>query len=199
MHRSPLSFVSDSVYVEFASDYPLTESVERLRNACVYSVLDSLFQQAAVGIVSIGRVRLQRVRPLTGNAYKPFFNGSFHESQRGVVLCGRFAILTWIQVLVKCEVWLATVATALSLPEALLKPAEGWKGLAIGVAMAIGGVISVKFGQWLSRHDVAWLSCHIEEALKKDGSPHMWSLPDQKGLLSRKLADLADRAAGIES
>src|ERR1700722_19610501 len=83
---------------EFRSAYGLEESVERLRAATKRSVFSALAETTAVGKVSEQSVRLQRVIPMVGNSFKPFFLGRFEVSEGRVLLVGRFTMLPIVKV-----------------------------------------------------------------------------------------------------
>jgi hypothetical protein len=78
--------------VEFASSFGLSESVERLKAATRRSVFSVLARQEAVGTVTESRVSLQRVIPMMGNSFKPFYRGRFIEVDGNVILTGRFTM-----------------------------------------------------------------------------------------------------------
>ena len=61
-------------------------------------MFSSLGETAAVGKVSEQRVRLQRVVPMVGNSFKPFFIGRFEIREGVTVLTGRFSLLTIVKV-----------------------------------------------------------------------------------------------------
>jgi hypothetical protein len=88
----------ESTRVEFRSAYGLAESVARLRAATKRSVFSSLGETAAVGKVSEEGVRLQRVIPMVGNSFKPFFVGHFEVRDGVTVLIGRFSMWTFAKV-----------------------------------------------------------------------------------------------------
>jgi hypothetical protein len=67
------NFLFGNVPVQFPSEFPLSESVARLRARTKRSVFVSLFERSAAGPVTGSRVRLQRVIPLFGNSFKPIF------------------------------------------------------------------------------------------------------------------------------
>ena len=72
-------FLYSDIPASFTSDFPLTVSVERLRERTNRTVFSALLRQAAVGPVTESRVRLQRVIPLFGNSFKPIFVGRFER------------------------------------------------------------------------------------------------------------------------
>ena len=77
MIRTLVGFIYSSISAEFKSTYGLSESVTRLRAATRRSAFGVFVQQAAVGPVGESSVRLQRVIPMVGNSFKPFFFGRF--------------------------------------------------------------------------------------------------------------------------
>ena len=155
-----------STPAEFRSAYGLVESVERLRAATKRSVFSALGETTAVGRVTVERVRLQRVIPMVGNSFKPFFIGRFEERGGAVVLTGKFTMLGFVKVFM--TFWLgmtALVAVAVLLGSlGPLGPHAGFFRLQPLLMMAAGiGVVAA--GQWFARNDVAWLSGVIERAL----------------------------------
>jgi hypothetical protein len=159
----------ESTPVEFSSAFGLEESVERLRTATKRSVFSALSETAAVGKVSEKSVRLQRVIPMIGNSFKPFFLGRFQSSEGKVLLVGRFTMLPIVKVFM--TFWFGTVALVslgllLGLNSTMPVPAVFGPFVMVG-----GGVAMVAFGKWLARNDVVWLSRLIEGALKSPGIP----------------------------
>lgn len=117
-----------------------------------------------MGKVSEGSVRLQRVIPMLGNSFKPFFLGRFQRSGEKVQLVGRFTMLPITKVFM--TIWFAMVALAsvgllFGLTSTVPAPA-----ILAPFAMIGGGVAMVAFGKWLARNDTAWLSEVIEGALR---------------------------------
>jgi hypothetical protein len=158
----------ESTPAEFRSAFGIEESVERLRAATKRSVFSALSQTAAVGKVSEKSVRLQRVIPMVGNSFKPFFLGRFESREGKVLLVGRFTILPIIKVFMTFwfgMVTLGSVGLLFGLTSTILAPAV------LGPFVMLGaGVAMVAFGKWLARNDVAWLSEAIENALESPGA-----------------------------
>jgi hypothetical protein len=158
----------ESTPVEFRSAFGLEESMERLRAATKRSVFSALSEAAAVGRVSEESVRLQRVIPMIGNSFKPFFLGHFQNNAGTVLLIGRFTMLPIVKMFMTFWfgiVTLASVGLLLGLNSKVPTPAV------LGpVAMIGGGVALLAFGKWLARNDVAWLSAVIETALESPGA-----------------------------
>src|SRR5258708_17440572 len=88
----------ESTPAEFRSCVGRAESVERLRAATKRSVFSAIGETAAVGKVSETVVRLQRIVPMVGNSFKPFFTGRFEIRDGVTVLIGRFSLLTIVKV-----------------------------------------------------------------------------------------------------
>jgi hypothetical protein len=164
-----------SVCVEFKSAFGLEASIEQLRAATKRSAFSALAKEAAVGTVQASRVRLQRVIPMVGNSFKPFFIGYFESRRDEVWLVGRFTI--WWPVKVFMSVWFGFILLfcALSLV-APVKSADGKLPFILGPAgMFLAGIALVRLGRWFSRNDQDWLSCVISSALGKR------TLPDELG------------------
>ncbi len=169
MFRWVWRLLYESTPVEFSSAFGLEESVERLRTATKRSVFSALSETAAVGKVSEKSVRLQRVIPMVGNSFKPFFLGRFQSGEGKVLLVGRFTMLPIVKVFM--TFWFGTVAVAsvgLLFGSNSTLPVPAVFG---PFAMVGGGVAMVAFGKWLARNDVVWLSKLIEGALKSPGAP----------------------------
>jgi hypothetical protein len=154
-----------STPAEFASLFGLSESIERLRAATRRSVFSALARQQAVGAVKESHVSLQRIIPMMGNPFKPFYRGRFIEKNGKVILVGRFTSHRLAKA-VFGGWFLATgcfFLLSLSLPvrdheKATLAPLFGVEMIAAGTAL-------VWIGRWLSRNDVTWLSGVIRSAL----------------------------------
>jgi hypothetical protein len=164
----------DSTPAEFRSAYGIAESVERLSAATKRSVFSALGETMAVGKVSEKVVRLQRVIPMVGNSFKPFFIGHFEVRGGVTVLIGKFTILPLVKVFMSfwfgmCGLFAGAVLLGGFKPQApnatlfLLQPF-----LMIG-----GGIALVAAGKWFARNDAAWLSEVIATALSawRDGAP----------------------------
>jgi hypothetical protein len=64
------------------------------------SVFSALGETTAVGRVSEKVVRLQRVTPMVGNSFKPFFIGHFEVRGEETVLIGKFTMLPLVKVFI---------------------------------------------------------------------------------------------------
>lgn len=166
MFRWFVCLLYESTPAEFLSAYGLAESVERLRAATKRSVFSALAETTAVGKVSEKIVRLQRVIPMVGNSFKPFFIGHFEVRGDVTVLIGKFTMLPLAKVFMSfwfgmCGLFAGAVLLGGFKPQGpnatffLLQPF-----LMIG-----GGIALVAAGKWFARNDVAWLSELIAAAL----------------------------------
>ncbi len=168
MFRWLWRLIYESTPAEFRSAVGLDESVERLHAATKRSVFSALSEAAAVGKVTKDSVRLQRVIPMVGNSFKPFFLGRFHVSEGRVLLTGRFTMLPIVKVFMTFwfgMVALGSVGFLLAAVSTMPVPA-----VLAPLVMLGGGLAMVAFGKWLARNDVAWLSEVIEGALKSPGT-----------------------------
>jgi hypothetical protein len=164
--RTLLDLIYSSIPAEFKSTYGLTESVTRLRAATRRSAFGVLGQQAAAGPVSESRVRLQRVIPMVGNSFKPFFFGRFEVRGDGVYLTGRFTMLGLVKAFM--TFWFGSVLAfgiALAVSAINIHGGHWLPAVLSGLAMFGAGVGLVGFGKWLARNDVAWLSNIMRTAL----------------------------------
>jgi hypothetical protein len=166
------SFLYGNVPARFPSDFPLMESVERLRSRTKRSVFSTLFRQAAVGVVNESKVRLQRVIPLFGNSFKPIFVGRFHHSQGRVVLEGRFTMFLFSKVFMTAWLAFALVWTVMATAEALQAIGRDRTSdmaallfPSTGLVFFLAGVGFVRGCWWLSRTDMAFLASVIQAAL----------------------------------
>lgn len=156
-------FWAGSGPVEFESAYGLDESVRRLRDATRRVALFSPTEVAA-GTVRETRVSLQRVIPMVGNSFKPFFVGKFERRGDKVVLVGRFTIHIFVKVLM--AVWIGVVACiTLVGGVAATQSHQAMPMPFVGLGMLLFAVLLICFGAWLSRNDPAWLSEVISRAL----------------------------------
>jgi hypothetical protein len=159
-----------STPAEFRSSFGVSDSIERLRTATKRSVFSAIGEQAAVGKVSEERVRLQRVIPMVGNSFKPFFVGRFERRDGVTVLSGRFSMLLFTKVFM--TFWLgAVLLSALVFPVLGVRAQKGSSGFAVfmPIFMLAAGVGLIALGKWFARNDVAWLSKVIEGALSGPG------------------------------
>jgi hypothetical protein len=162
-----------SIPTVFASDFTAQEAVTRLRNSTRRTVFAAFLTECAVGSVSQERVRLQRVIPFVGNSFKPIFVGSFVERNGRTMLEGHFTLFRTTKIFM--TVWFAFVLlwTPLALvavlsdvgslrkqPDLLLLPVAG-------VAFFFVGRVFLRFGWWVSRRDVEFLSAVISGALTR--------------------------------
>jgi hypothetical protein len=164
----------DSTPAEFRSAYRIAESVERLSAATKRSVFSALGETTAVGKVSEKVVRLQRVIPMVGNSFKPFFIGHFEVRGEETVLIGQFTMLPLVKVFMSfwfgmCGLFAGAMLLGGLKPQGpnatifLLQP----------FLMICGGIALVAAGKWFARNDAAWLSERIASALgaQRDGAP----------------------------
>lgn len=189
MIRWFLQLLYGSTPAEFRSAYGLTESVERLRDATKRSAFSALGETAAVGKVTADRVRLQRVIPMVGNSFKPFFIGRFEERAGAVVLTGKFTMLGFVKVFM--SFWLGM--TALFAGAALLGSfhavgPNAWLFRVQPFLMMAFGVGLIAAGKWFARNDAAWLSDVIERALAA-------AQPERSSTVMRGVVGIVDPAA----
>jgi hypothetical protein len=160
----------ESTPAEYRSSFGLAESVERLRAATKRSVFSALGETAAVGKVSDTVVRLQRVVPMVGNSFKPFFIGHFEVRDGVTVLIGRFGLLTIVKIFMTFWLGMAFVFAGGMLLGKFSSPNPVPLFLAFQPFLMLGfGITLVAVGKWFARNDVAWLSRVIEGALGDAG------------------------------
>ena len=168
-----MRFLYDSTPAEFRSAYRVAESVERLSAATKRSVFSALGETTAVGKVSEKVVRLQRVIPMVGNSFKPFFIGHFEVRGEETVLIGKFTMLPLVKVFM--SFWLGMcglLAGAVLLGGLKPQGPNATIFLLQPFLMICGGIALVATGKWFARNDAAWLSEVISTALgaQRDGA-----------------------------
>jgi hypothetical protein len=182
MFRWFVRLLHDSTPAEFRSAYGLAESVGRLSTVTKRSVFSALGETTAIGKVSEKVVRLQRVIPMVGNSFKPFFIGQFEVRGDVIVLIGKFTMLPLVKVFMSfwfgmCGLFAGAVLLGGFRPQGpnatffLLQPF-----LMIGAGIAL-----VVVGKWFARNDVAWLSELIATAL---GAPRDSASANRDALMS---------------
>jgi hypothetical protein len=153
-----------SAPVEFESSFGLKESVERLKAATRRSVFSSLAQQEAVGTVKESQVSLQRVIPMVGNSFKPFYRGQFIERNGRVVLTGRFGMHWFAKAFMTLWFGMLACVVLLGLALLVLHPRKAMPVVLAGIGMIAAGTALVWLGKWFAL-DRAWLSDVIRGAL----------------------------------
>jgi len=184
--RTLINFIYGSTPAEFKSAFGLNESVVRLRAATRRSAFGVFGQQAAAGPVGESRVRLQRVIPMVGNGFKPFFVGRFEVRGETVYLTGRFTMLGFVKAFM--TVWLGSVlAFGIWFGARSINTQGGdWIPVLAGFGMFGAGVALIGFGKWLGRNDARWLSnvihtalgtptVQVSEPFAQSGTPHRTS------------------------
>lgn len=168
MIRWFLDLLYGSVSAEWESVYPLEESVARLRAATLRSVFSALAEPAAVGTVTESRVKLQRVIPMVGNSFKPFFLGQFVKRGERVFLTGRFTMLLAAKIFMSLWFGFLALVSIAALVSMLAAPAErpGHISLVLGpLAMIAFGLGMLRLAKWFCRNDVEWLTHVIRRAI----------------------------------
>jgi hypothetical protein len=114
-------------------------------------------------------VRLQRVIPMVGNSFKPFFIGRFELRDGQLVLAGNFTMPLIVKVFM--TVWFGAIGV-FACTALLGARSEGPKAgffvfqpfVMLGTGLAL-----VAVGKWFARNDVVWLPKVIEGALASPG------------------------------
>ena len=145
--------------VEFESDYPLTETIQRLQNATKGG------RPAILGTVAETYVSIRRADPPVRRDFRPWFFGKFHEEDGRVVLRGRFSMHDGARIFM--ALWLAGCALALlrTTFSAVDGLAEPWLPL-IPLAMMLAGSGGMWLGRRATQRDPEWISDVIWGALK---------------------------------
>jgi hypothetical protein len=168
MLRQLFDLLYGSVPAQWECAYGLDESVARLRAATRKSLFSVLAEPAAVGKVTEMRVSLQRVIPMVRNSFKPFFFGQFVTREGRVFLTGRFTMHGTVKVFM--SFWFGFLALTVigSVAAALVAPAGRGPGLLFllfPLGMCGFGIGLVRFGTWLARNDMQWLTDVIQGAI----------------------------------
>ena len=145
--------------VEFESDYPLAESVQRLQD------LSRALSPAIRGTVAETYVSIHRADPPVRQDFRPWFFGRFGQRNGRVVLRGRYAMHDGARLLM--ALWLAGCTFALwrSVFAALDGTASPALPL-VPLALLAAGVLVLWLGRRATRDDPAWISDVIRHGLK---------------------------------
>ena len=122
----------------FPSRYPVEVAVHRLREATSRTVLETLFRQGAVGIVSSGNVALRRHRPFFHNDFSVQFMGTFITEDSKVSLRGGFRLGRFVSLFMTVWLGFAALWTVLAIFFTLVDPANWPLPFAGGGMFAIG-------------------------------------------------------------
>jgi hypothetical protein len=168
MNHPVINILYGATPAEFVSGFSLAESIERLRDATVRSMFQSLNRQSAAGTVTERRVALRRIIPLVGNSFSPYFVGHFETRRSAVILTGAFR-MSWVT-RIFMTLWFGFVLfwTVVAL---FIATTQGgtwtWWFPVAGLAMIGAGVGMVHVGKWFARNDASWLAAVIQNALAK--------------------------------
>jgi hypothetical protein len=175
MFRRVFNLLYGDIPASFPSQFPMSESVARLRARTERSIFSSLFHESAAGPVGESRVRLQRVIPLFGNSFKPIFVGAFQQSHGRVVLEGRFTMFLFSKIFMTAWLTFALVWTIMAAWVVLRtvrddpgRLGDGTLALLfplIGLGFFVVGIGFIRGCWWLSRNDMAYLTSVIQKAL----------------------------------
>jgi hypothetical protein len=165
--RLPTVFRYGTAPTIFTSALPLEQVVARLQRATGKLTLRLRNKPGVVGTVTSHEVRLQRLRPFDGNAFKPFFVGRFVVDAGKTELRGVFTT-HWLTRLVM-SLWFAVSALG-ALFALYVASIRGELPIVplMGAGIFLFGVGLVALGKWLCRDEPAHLSNFIETALTKD-------------------------------
>ena len=170
MLLKPLAFLYGAVSVTFTSDLPIERAIACLRKGTARSVLHSLARESAAGKVTEHKVSLQRVIPLVGNSFKPFFIGRFEAEDGRTLLRGAFTMHWMVKLFMSFWFGFCILWTLLALAIVVAKPAEAWLFPLAGIGMLLAGTAMVMLGKWFARNDVRYLSKVINEALAQSAA-----------------------------
>jgi hypothetical protein len=159
----------DSLPVRLPSDFDLSQSVSKLRDATSRWYSPSLFSQSVRGIVRADYISLSRAMPYFHNGFKPYLVGRFVETDDGqVALVGTFGLSWWAKGFMSfwfgfCILWTCGAAFA------VMHQADGSYYMPLfGLGMFIAGIAFVAFAKSLSQTDIPWISAQITKALRSE-------------------------------
>ncbi len=169
------AFLFGDVPVEFRSAFSLQESVRRLRKVTKRNPLLGLIKEVAAGRVTEAGVRLQRVRPVLANPYKPIFVGRFEDTNGQVYLRGRFTMplvskifaSTWLSLVLSFLI--VTIASGLGIDmigmgrNVALLPLLSV--ILAEIILLMFGVALLRFSWRLSQSDIGYLTTVITQTL----------------------------------
>jgi hypothetical protein len=189
-----ISFLFRSIPAEFQSDYPLEESVERLRAVVKPFFHNFPLLKEATGKIRQDRVSIRRMTPI-GSSFKPSFIGSFHEKAGQVVLSGAFTLHFFTKAILICGLPFIGLMAVLI---AIFAAVEGYlpkPEFTIPAFALLPFWLAVEcLGQWLSRDDLTWLSTVIRRALSKNADrlqkPYEGRPMDEREETKQLLTDL---------
>ncbi len=145
--------------IEFDSDYPLAESVERLQE------VSRALSPAIRGTVAETYVSIHRADPPVRQDFRPWFFGRFLVRNGRVVLRGGYSMHDGAKVFM--GLWLVACAYALwrSVFAAIDATAPA-AVLLVPLALLAAGTIVLWLGRKATRDDPAWISDVITRTLK---------------------------------
>ena len=157
---------SDNVSFEFSGD--TTQAVDRLSRSASRPILQATFSSdpsnpSLVGGVSKERVRLHKVTPLLGNAFKPIFVGKFQSQNGKSSLVGFFEMGAIGKIVISVFVFFTLAMQILLLPGI---GTESGLGIFEPTLFLCGGILLVLIFKAYSKKDVAWIEHHIESVLR---------------------------------
>lgn len=153
----------------FYTPLSVEAAAARLRRSAESSLFRAPKDGAAVGSVTANKVSLQRVVPLTGNSFKPFFVGHFEVAGGRTRLVGKFTIHWVVKFFMLfwyggCLYWSGSAARM-----AFEEPGQWGLVPLLGIGMLLAGAAFVAFARWLADGDREYLSGVITGALSGDG------------------------------
>ena len=166
--RALYDFLYGSRAAEFASDFGLAESVERLSDA-IHAPLFVVGGAPRVrGNASERYVSIHRVVPGVRNSFRPVFTGAFHEHAGRIVLRGAYALDDATKLFM--SLWFGLcLAMAVAMTLAVFR--EGALSFLpfVPLVMIVFGVLLVLSGKAASERDPERIAEVIVRALK---APH---------------------------
>ena len=160
-------FLYGSEEFELVFDVPIEDAIGRLSSNVSKATFSRLAPERMVGHVSRQSVKIQRVKPMEKNSFKPFFVGSFSELGDKTSLSGVFRFHRAVQIFMTYwfgfNIFWIIIASAV----ALVEPSVEWFFPFGGLLMFCFGVGLVRLGKWQSRSDQGWLKKRIGHAINK--------------------------------
>ena len=154
---------------EFASDFALAESVQRLSEA-VYAPLFVVGGAPQVRGSAMERyVSIRQVASGLGSVFRPVFTGAFHERDGRVVLSGAYSLDDATKLVVNIFLAACLLVAFVLLKAMLDEAALGFAPL-FPLAMFAAGIALVRVGRNANRRDQGRISEVISRALRASPS-----------------------------
>jgi hypothetical protein len=156
---------SDQIVFEVHGDR--SQAANRLSQLASKPILQATFsgepsKPVLVGTVSQDHVRLHKITPLFGNAFKPVFIGRFQSDNGRSSLVGRFQMGLVGKIITTIFLLFTLFIQILLLPGLVV---DGIAALQPSLFL-LGGILLVLAIKAYSKRDVPWIKAQIDSALR---------------------------------